>query len=185
MERLLQPKDALEVVEFGPGHLSDYGRTLLRQVPPPGVSDAAARYMGLQMASFSKHYEKVVLEHVTGKATLALVTPVYMALCTVVPTVSSTGSTITEAAYTGYARKSVAASTFSAAVEGEPSSITNGEAITFAACTAGSSTIIGWALCDASTVGNIIVWGTCASTVISSTQTPATCSIGGLVVSLV
>lgn len=133
------------------------------------------------MASFSDYYETHVLDHVLGKTSLSLVTPIYLALCTVVPTDASTGSTITEATYTGYARKSVAASDWNAAAAGQS---TNANAITFAACTGSSSTIIGWALCDASTAGNIIVWGTCTSTVISTTQTPATVAIGGLIVNL-
>jgi hypothetical protein len=61
---------------------------------------------------------------------------------------------------------------------------TNSNAITFDPCTAGTSTIIGWGIYDASTSGNLLVWGTCTSTVISTTQTPATIAIGGLVVTL-
>jgi hypothetical protein len=136
------------------------------------------------MASFSKYSSAKVLEHKAGKSTDALVTPVYLALCTVVPTDSSTGSTLTEASYTGYARKSIAGSDWAAAVEGSPSSIANANAITFAACTGGTSTIIGWALCDASSAGNVIMWGTCTSTVISTTQTPATVAVGLLSMTL-
>lgn len=133
------------------------------------------------MASFSDYYETHVLDHVLGKTELTKVTPIFLALCTVVPTDASTGSTLTEATYTGYARKSVAAADWNAASAGQS---TNGNAITFAACTGSSSTIIGWALCDAVTAGNVIVWGTCTSTVISTTQTPATVAVGGLVVNL-
>lgn len=135
------------------------------------------------MASFSDYYETHVLDHVLGKTSLSLVTPIFLALCTVVPTDASTGSTITEATYTGYARKAVAAADWNAATSPGGQS-TNKNAITFEPCTGSSSTIIAWALCDAATVGNIIVWGTCTSTVISTTQTPATVAIGGLVVNL-
>lgn len=133
------------------------------------------------MASFSDYLENAVLDHIFGDGTLTITAPTYLALCTVVPTDASTGSTITEAAYTGYARKAVAAADVSAAAAG---SKTNSNAITFAACTGSSSTIIGWALCDASTAGNVLCWGTATSTVISTTQTPATIAIGGLVVTL-
>lgn len=132
------------------------------------------------MASKSDYWENAILDGAFGDPTTPTITaPTYLALCTVVPTDSSTGSTITEASYTGYARKSIAAADMSAASAG---SKTNANAITFAACTSGSSTIIGWALCDASTVGNILYWGTTTSTVISTTQTPATVAVGGLVV---
>lgn len=133
------------------------------------------------MASFSDYMENKVLDHVLGKTSYTLVTPIYLALCTAVPDDTKTGSTITEASYTGYARKSVAAADLNAAASGSSS---NANAITFAACTSGTSTIIGWALCDASSAGNVICWGTCTSTVISTTQTPATVAIGGLVVTL-
>lgn len=132
------------------------------------------------MASFSDYLENKLLDHIFNDA--AYTAPsTYLALCTTVPTDASTGSTIVEANYTGYARVQINASDMSAAASG---SKTNSAAITFAACTSGSSTIIGWAICDASTVGNMLVWGTCTSTVVSTTQTPATIAIGGLVVTL-
>jgi hypothetical protein len=144
------------------------------------LSPAARWYAGLQCTSKSNYLENKVLDHFDGKASTALVTPIYLALCTVVPTDASTGATLTEASYTGYARKSVPASAHNTAASGQ---VTNSEAITFANCTAGSSTIIAWALCDSATkgAGNILWWGTCTSTAISTTQTPATIVVGGLV----
>lgn len=135
------------------------------------------------MASFSDYAENKVLDHVLGKTSFTMPTTVALALCTVVPTDASTGATITEANYTGYARKVIAAADLNAASSGSSS---NANAITFAACTGGSSTIIGWAIVDNSTTGagNVLVWGTCTSTVISTTQTPATIAVGGLVVTL-
>lgn len=127
------------------------------------------------MSGFSQAYATKLLEGATGKAALTKPTA-YLALCTVVPTASSTGVTITEASYTGYARKEVPGAELNVAVPGSPSSIANKAKLEFAACTAGTSTIIGWALCDSSETGkgNVIAWGTAASTVISTTQTPAT-----------
>lgn len=133
------------------------------------------------MASFSDYWENAVLDATFGDPDVTITAPTYLALCTTVPTDSSTGSSIVEANYTGYARKSIAAADMSAAASG---SKTNGNAITFAACTSGSSTVIGWALCDASSAGNVLCWGTATSTVISTTQTPATVAVGGLVVTL-
>jgi hypothetical protein len=135
------------------------------------------------MSGFSQAYATKTLEHVSGKKELTL--PVmWLALLTVVPTNSNTGATITEATYTGYARKEVPASVLNSAVAGTPSSINNKEAFTFAACTGGTSTIIAWAVCDNKETGkgNVIMWGTAASTVISTTQTPA--SIAAEVLSL-
>lgn len=131
------------------------------------------------MASKSDYLENKVLDHCLGKAAFTMPAAVYLALCTVVPTDASTGSTLTEATYTGYARKQVLATDLNAASGGSSS---NGAAITFAACTAGSSTIIGFALCDALTLGNVLYWGTVTSKVIDTSNTPPTVAIGALVV---
>lgn len=136
------------------------------------------------MAGFSDAQELVVLDSVFGDGSTNLNTaPTYLALTTVAVTESMTGATITEATYTGYARCSIAAADVSAAAAG---SKTNGNALTFANCTSGTSTIIGWAVCttSGSGTGAVIVYGTCTSTVISTTQTPATVAAGGLVVTL-
>ncbi len=135
------------------------------------------------MSGFSQAYATKTLEHISGKKELAKPT-MWLALLTAVPTNSSTGATITEAAYTGYLRKEVPASVLNSAVGGTPSSINNSTAFTFAACTGSTSTIIAWAVCDSSETGkgNVIMWGTAASTVISTTQTPA--SIAAEVLSL-
>lgn len=131
--------------------------------------------------SFSNYCENKVLDHLTGKTAFTSPGPLYMALCTVLPDDTSTGSTITEANYTGYARKQVATADWNAAASG---AVTNANAITFANASAGTSTVVGWALCDALSAGNVIAWGSCTSTTISSTQTPATFAAASLSISL-
>lgn len=170
-------------IDLSTGAPTHYARSLLG-APEPQVAEllapAARWYAGLQCSSKSNYLENKVLDHFAGKTSSTLVTPIYLALCTVFPTDASTGATLTEASYTGYARKAISAANLNAATSGQ---MTNGEAITFANCLAGSSTIIGWALCDALTkgTGNVLWWGTCTSTNISTTQTPATIAVGGLV----
>ncbi len=129
------------------------------------------------MAGFSDVWENLILDHVSGKTALPAIATGYLALTTVAVAETHTGSTITEAAYTGYARKAVAPADMSAASAGATS---NSVAQTFAACTAGTSTVIGWAFCSALTAGNVLMFGTCTSTVISTTQTPATIAISAL-----
>ena len=131
------------------------------------------------MASKSDYLENKVLDHNLGDGAFTMPAAIYLALCTVVPTDASTGSTITEANYTGYARKQITAADLAAASGG---SKTNSAAIEFAACTAGSSTIIGFAIVDALTLGNILYWGTVTSKVIDTSNTPATVNAGDLVV---
>ena len=132
------------------------------------------------MASKSDYLENKVLDHALGKTAFTMPTTVAMALCTSIPTDASTGTTIVEATYTGYARKAIAASDLNAAASG---TTTNANAITFAACSGGTSTIIGFAICDATTVGNVLYWGTVTSKVIDISNTPATVAISGLSVS--
>lgn len=166
-------------IDIFSGHLSDYGRSILRDPSKRnGRGFALPNISG--GGSWSDYAENKMLDHFLGKTSYTLVTPLYLALCTVVPEDSKTGSTITQASYTGYARKSIAAADLNAAASGSSS---NANKLEFAACTSGSSTIVGWAICDASSAGNMICWSSCTSTVISTTQTPATIGVGGLVVS--
>lgn len=133
------------------------------------------------MASKSDYLENAILNHVLSDGAFAEPTNVYLALCEAVPTDASTGATLDEPEYTGYARKEILATDLSAAASG---SKTNSAAITFADCTAGTDTIIGFAVLDSVTVGagNILYWGTVTSKVIDTSNTPPTVAIGALVV---
>ena len=121
-----------------------------------------------------------LLELLTGKTSFTLPTA-YLALCTVVPTAASTGATLTEATYGGYARLPTAGGDWTTAAS---NTISNATALSFSGCLSGSSTIIGWAACDSGTTGagNVLFWGTCAATTISTSFTPARFAIGALVV---
>lgn len=135
------------------------------------------------MSGFSRAWAAKVLGHITRKAEAAMPAEGYLAFCTVVPTSSSTGSTITEATgATGYARIKIQEADFNAAAEGETSAIKTALEKVGAAITAGSAVIIGFAYCDKKEtgVGNVIMWGTTTSTTISTTQTPPTVAAGGL-----
>lgn len=137
-----------------------------------GISRAAQMYMGFQAAGAFDYLENKLLDHALGKAAFTMPSPVYLALCTVVPEDSKTGATITEANYTGYARKKIEAAQLTSAASGKSK---NNTKLEFAECTAGSSTVVGWAILDAAGTGagNGLFWGTCTSTAISVTQTPA------------
>jgi len=150
---------------------SDYIRHHYLKDPPPMAGGA----------SKSDYLENKVLDHCLGKTSFTMPATVAMALCTSVPTDASTGATIVEATYTGYARKTIAAADLNAAAAGQS---TNANAIVFAACTAGTSTIIGFAICDSATTGagNVLYWGTVTSKVIDTSNTPATVPVGVLVV---
>lgn len=125
-------------------------------------------------------WENYILDHENQKTSLAvndaITTPWYMSLTILAYDDTITGSTHGDGShvptYTGYAAKDVAAASMNAASAG---SSANNAAIQFAACTAGSSTIVGFG--NNSVVGNTSgifrKWGDCTSTTVSTTQTPA------------
>ena len=120
--------------------------------------------------SASDYLENKVLDHIFGKASYTAPSNLYVALCTEAPTDASTGSTIVEANYTGYARKQTSPSDWDAAASGLTD---NANAIAFAACTGGSSDVTHFALVDAAADGNVIFWGALASSLaVSAGITP-------------
>ena len=127
--------------------------------------------------SLSDYSENALANHLSGKSAFTMPASVYAALCTTTITDSMTGSTITEATYTGYSRKQVAAADLNSASGGV---VTNANDIVFAACTAGSSTIVGIAYCDAASGGNMLWFSDVASHVIDTSNTPATIPAGSL-----
>lgn len=131
--------------------------------------------------SISDYAENKLIDHLMGKTSFTMPSTVYAALCTTTPTDASTGSTIVEATYTGYARKQIAGADLNAAAAGV---MTNLNAIVFAACTAGTSTVVGVAICDALTVGNMLAWSDVTSHVIDTSNTPATIAAGALSITL-
>lgn len=98
--------------------------------------------------SASDYLEQKLLDHVFGKGAYT-VPSIWVALCTVAISDTDDGSTITEASYTGYARKSTAASDWSRS----GSIMSNANAITFVECSGGSSTVSWVALVDSATTG--------------------------------
>jgi hypothetical protein len=133
-------------------------------------------------SGYSDAYEVSLIDAENQKTALgAVVDPWFMALSILAFTDADTGTTADNGThiptYTGYARKSVAGTDMPAATSGAGSSA-NTSAIIFAACTAGTSTILACGNCSASTVGTLRKWGDVASTVISTTQTPPQFAVG-------
>jgi hypothetical protein len=110
------------------------------------------------MAGFSTYLQEKVLDHIRGKTAYTMPTA-YVALFTVNPTDGGGG---TEANYTGYSRVTTAGADWTAA---SGTNGTNASAITFGLCTAGTNTITGFGLYDASSGGNLLLWGTCSISV--------------------
>jgi hypothetical protein len=145
-----------------------------------GMIDAGHKPM-LGAASIGDVVENKVLDHLVANATYTAPTP-SLGLWTSAVTDASTAATAGELTYTTYARQSISSTNMSPAASG---SVTNDVAITFPAVTAGGGTVTFWMLCSSSSgAGDNLVWGTATSTVISTTQTPPTVAIGGLVITL-
>lgn len=191
------------IILHNDGGPSDYARDVLDferlehlRSSNPGLSDLDALVWLVmhppikgESGTLSGYAQTHIMDHTNGKTAWTMPAAVDLALCTVTPDSSKTGATITEANYTGYGRQAIAGAGWNAAAAGgagAASTATNNGVITFAACTAGSSTVIGWALCDSVTTGagNMLWWGSATSTVISTTQTPATVASGGISESL-
>jgi hypothetical protein len=99
--------------------------------------------------------EQRILDHLfKGGATPALtaLSTVYVALFTAAPSDSAAGTEVTGSSY---ARVAVAA----AAWTRTGSQIANNAEIAFPAVTSAAYTVVGWALMDALTVGNMLYWG--------------------------
>ena len=132
--------------------------------------------------SFSEYGAASLLAHIVGKTSFTMPTT-YIGLWTSALTSASTGSTSGEAAYTGYARIATSGD-WGSVTSATPCTLFNSSAITFAACTGSTSTITYFGIFDALTAGNMLAWGSCTSTVISTTQTPATFAINALELTL-
>jgi hypothetical protein len=141
--------------------------------------------------SWSDTYENFILDLENQKTSLAtndpITAPWFMALQILALTDASTPTTANDGThkptYTGYLPVGVPAASMLAATGGSSNDTT---AITFAACTGGTDNILGFANCisiTGSTVTGAYIrkWGSCASTTISATQTPATFAIGAYV----
>lgn len=131
---------------------------------------------------FSDYSENELLDHLMGKGAFTMPAAVYAALCTVAVTDADTGSTITEATYTGYARVQVPAASLNAASGG---SMTNNADIVWPDVTAGTNTIVSVAFLDAATAGNLLAYDpNVGSVAVSTTQTPPTLKSGALTITL-
>jgi hypothetical protein len=120
------------------------------------------------MAGFSNYLRNKILDHLFGKSTYTTPT-VYVALSTANPL--GDGSGIAEPSGNGYARVASSSSDWSDASSFE---IQNAATITFPTATGSWGTIAYFALYDAASGGNLLVYGTLStSSSIISGQTPA------------
>ena len=117
--------------------------------------------------TLSAYAEAALLQVLVGKTAFSTPT-VYIALCTTLPTVASTGSTIVEPSGNGYTRVSTVAGNWNTATGSNPATMSNSATITFPTCTTATwGAIVGFALVDAATNGNVLAWGSLTSKTIN------------------
>jgi len=102
--------------------------------------------------SFTNYGEGQVLANVVNRT-------FYIAYVTVMPTDASTGDTLSEPSGNGYARKSMPSTDWGTPTLGNPTTVSNTAVQTMAVATGSQGTIVGYALCDALTGGNVWAWG--------------------------
>lgn len=122
----------------------------------------------------SNYCEEAILNALFGKSSnfgaLASRPTLYVALLTAEPSDTDTGSTIAEATYTGYSRVATDPADWSAWSAG---AISNAVEMAFDEATGGSETLTHFALVDAATGGNVILYGALdASIAVSAGITP-------------
>lgn len=118
---------------------------------------------------FSQTQQQSLLNAFFAKATFTAPTAYYVALLTTMPT-DDVGTGIVETTYTGYARQQVTSANWASATAAQPSVVSNTPAVTFGVCTAGSGTIVGFALYDAVSAGTYLGSGTLTSNLAVSTN---------------
>lgn len=109
------------------------------------------------MGSFSDYLELKILDHVFGASSYSAPATMYFALSTADP--GETGSTIAEPSGNNYARASFTnnKTNWGDAAAG---AITNDVAVTFNTASGSWGTITHFAVFDASTSGNMLIYGT-------------------------
>jgi len=128
--------------------------------------------------SKSNYLSKKILEEYFGGVGYTPATHVYLALCTTLPDDTSTGSTIVETDYASYARTEIGTGNnqtdaWNAATGTTTATVTNKNAITFPTATGASTNpIVGVAVVDASSNGNVLAWASVTSTAIANGDTP-------------
>ena len=128
----------------------------------------------------SEYLQNKTLDHNMGKAAFTMPATVYAALCTVTVTETMTGSTITEATYTGYARVQVPASSLNSASGGQ---MTNSADIVWPNVQSGGDTILSVAFLDAEVGGNLLYFDEDVDAIeVSTVQTPPTIKAGALTI---
>jgi hypothetical protein len=128
--------------------------------------------------SKSNYLSKKMIEEAIGSVAYVSAAHVYLALCTTLPDDTSTGSTIVETDYASYARTEIGTGnnqtdSWNAATGTTTAVVTNKNVITCPTATGASTNpIVGVAIVDNASGGNVLYWASVTSTPIANGDTP-------------
>lgn len=134
-------------------------------------------------AGVSTYYQNLIMNHLFDNGASGYQALLWVALCETQPVIGDSDITAREADYSGYARTSISAATgFTIATVGESVSAV---AITFPVSGDTTTTVYSfWAICDAITTGNMLVFGDITSpTAVDDTEVPII-SAGAMTITL-
>ena len=110
------------------------------------------------------YLENKLVDHVTKKATYTAPTNLFVGLYTVTPSDAGGGTEVSGGAY---ARVSTATADWNTASGG---TLTNANDIVFPQATASWGTVVAFGIFDASTAGNLLIWGPLLTSKVVSTD---------------
>ena len=128
--------------------------------------------------SKSNYLSKKLVEEAAGGVNFVPSAQVYLALTTTLPDDTSTGATLVETDYAGYARTQIGTGNnqtdaWNAGTGTTTVTVTNKNTITCPAATGPSTNpIVGVAVVDAASGGNVLYWASVTSTAIAAGDTP-------------
>ena len=128
------------------------------------------------MGSFADYLELELLDHVLKVGSYGVPANIYVALYTAAPSDAGGGTEVTGS---GYAR--VAHNTWDAAAGGASS---NSGAVSFGTAASAWGTVTHFALLDATTAGNFLMWGTLDSSRVIATNDTCQFADGALDITL-
>lgn len=143
-----------------------------RIIAKPRREGKALRDWVVWTSGKSNYLISKILNWIYNAASYTPPATLYLALWTTTLTAASTGSTGTEASYTGYARVAITANTTNFPTSSGGAAITNGTAITFPPNAGTLQTMTYAELVDASTAGNALYFGSITSTAVNPGDTP-------------
>ena len=132
---------------------------------------------------FTNFLETTLLDEVFGATNYIPPATLFVGLST---TPVTEAGVVTEPSGNGYTRVSVLNNTtnWPAATSGDPSTKSNGTAITFPQATGSWGTVVDFFIADALTLGNILAYGTLTSSQAINTNDTASFAIGDLDITL-